>query len=138
MCYTSGVLVLAALADPVRREIVELLAGGDAAAGDIAARFPVSRPAVSRHLRVLRAAGLVRSEMHGQQRVYRLERAALAELDGWLDRFRPLPAPLARALPGPASRLDALGTELRRGRRDTTRNQDATTRKDDIDDRSAG
>ena len=84
-------LVLAALADPVRREIVELLAAGEVGAGEIAERFPVTRPAVSRHLRVLREAGLVTSEVRAQRRVYRLERAPLAELDAWLERFRPLP-----------------------------------------------
>jgi len=104
------VLVLAALADPVRREIVELLADGDLGSGEIAGRFPVSRPAVSRHLRVLREAGLVRSEVRGQQRVYALERSAFVELDRWLERFRPPPC-------GPAARLDALDTELHRGRR---------------------
>jgi DNA-binding transcriptional ArsR family regulator len=117
------VRVLAALADPVRRQIVELLATGEVGAGEIAARFPVSRPAVSRHLRVLREAGLVASEVRAQRRVYRLERAPLAQLDAWLDRFRPLPD--ERALnerdtappPGPARRLDALDTEIRRGRR---------------------
>lgn len=138
MCYTWGVLVLAALADPVRREIVELLAGADVAAGEIAARFPVSRPAVSRHLRVLRNAGLVRSHVHGQQRVYVLERAALAELDDWLDRFRPLPSATPRTAPGPAARLGALETELRRGRRERRATGQDPTRKDDTDDRSAG
>jgi DNA-binding transcriptional ArsR family regulator len=108
------VLVLAALADPVRREIVEMLADGEVTAGVIADRFPVSRPAVSRHLRVLREAGLVRSEVRGQQRVYALQRTVLAELDHWLDRFRPLAAAPSG---GPAARLDALGTELHRGRR---------------------
>ena len=132
-------LVLAALADPVRREIVELLADGEVGAGEIAARFPVTRPAVSRHLRVLREAGLVRSEVQAQRRVYRLDRAPLAELDAWLDRFRPLPrtkaadALVERALPGPAGRLDALDTEIRRGRRRAT-----PTNGDERDDRSAG
>ena len=84
-------VVLTALADPVRREIVELLATGEMGAGEIAERFPVTRPAISRHLRVLREAGLVTSEVRAQRRVYRLERAPLAELDAWLDRFRPLP-----------------------------------------------
>jgi DNA-binding transcriptional ArsR family regulator len=120
-------VILAALADPVRREIVELLAGGDVTAGAIAGRFPVSRPAVSRHLRVLREAGLVRSEVRGQQRVYALDRAALVELDRWLDRFRPLPA-------GPAGRLDALGTELHRGRRQRR----AATTEGETDARTAG
>ncbi len=129
-------LVLAALADPVRREIVELLADGELGAGEIAARFPVTRPAVSRHLRVLREAGLVAGEVRAQRRVYRLERGPLAQLDAWLDRFRPLQAPAAPgAAPGagpgaalgaalgaagPAGRLDALDTEIRRGRRRST------------------
>ncbi len=116
--------MLVALADPVRREIVELLAGGELGAGEIAARFPVSRPAVSRHLRVLREAGLVASEVRAQRRVYRLERAPLAQLDAWLDRFRPLRATgatgTAPGAAGPAGRLDALDTEIRRGRRRST------------------
>ncbi len=121
-------LVLAALADPVRREIVELLADGELGAGEIAARFPVSRPAVSRHLRVLREAGLVASEVRAQRRVYRLERGPLAQLDAWLDRFRPLRATgatgTAPGAAGPAGRLDALDTEIRRGRRSTSSNGD--------------
>ena len=129
--------VLAALADPVRREIVELLATGERGAGEIAERFPVTRPAISRHLRVLREAGLVTSEVRAQRRVYRLERASLAELDAWLDRFRPLPGRRGAAEPvvppGLANRLDALDTEIRRGRRRRTDG------KGDIrDDRSAG
>lgn len=118
-----------ALADPVRREIVEMLADGEVGAGEIAARFPVSRPAISRHLRVLREAGLVHSEVRGQHRVYRLDRGPLADLDTWLERFRPLyvvapttaeagPTDPPRAAPGPAGRLDALDTEIRRGRRE--------------------
>jgi DNA-binding transcriptional ArsR family regulator len=131
------VVVLTALADPVRREIVELLARGEMGAGEIAERFPVTRPAISRHLRVLREAGLVTSEVRAQRRVYRLERAPLAELDAWLDRFRPLPGTHSEAPPvvppGLANRLDALDTEIRRGRRRRT------DEKGDIrDDRSAG
>jgi DNA-binding transcriptional ArsR family regulator len=131
------VLVLAALADPVRREIVELLAAGEAGAGEIAERFPVTRPAVSRHLRVLREAGLVTSEVRAQRRVYRLERAPLAELDAWLERFRPLPgragSPASLAPPGLVNALDALDTEIRRGRRRRTPENGETH-----DDRSAG
>jgi DNA-binding transcriptional ArsR family regulator len=131
------VLVLAALADPVRREIVELLAAGEAGAGEIAERFPVTRPAVSRHLRVLREAGLVTSEVRAQRRVYRLERAPLAELDAWLERFRPLSGRDGPAVPsvppGLANRLDALDTEIRRGRRRRTPENG-----DVHDDRSAG
>ena len=137
MELNAAVLVLAALADPVRREIVELLATGEMGAGEIAERFPVTRPAISRHLRVLREAGLVTSEVRAQRRVYRLERAPLAELDAWLDRFRPLPGRPSAAEPvvppGLANRLDALDTEIRRGRRRRTDG------KGDIrDDRSAG
>ncbi|HLU59184.1 MAG TPA: metalloregulator ArsR/SmtB family transcription factor [Pseudonocardia sp.] len=104
------------LADPLRREVVEMLADGPVTAGEIAARFPVTRPAVSRHLRVLRESGLVASEVRGQHRVYTLRREGLVELDRWLDRFRPL-APVEAAPAGPAARLDALDTELHRGRR---------------------
>jgi DNA-binding transcriptional ArsR family regulator len=116
-----------ALADPVRRAILERLADGEVGAGEIAAAFPVSRPAISRHLRVLREAGLVRSRVDGQHRIYTLDRRPLAELDTWLERFRPLPTP------GPASRLDALDTEMHRGRR--TRR---APEQGDRDDRSAG
>ena len=119
----------ALLADPLRREVVELLADGPVPAGAIAARFPVSRPAVSRHLRLLRDAGLVRSEVRGQNRMYVLDRAALVELDRWLDQFRPL-TPAEAPVSGPAKRLDALGTELHRGRR--TR-REAPTRGDNRD-----
>jgi DNA-binding transcriptional ArsR family regulator len=79
---------LAALADPTRRQIVDLLRVGDRPAGDIAARFPVTRPAVSRHLRVLREAGLAESRVEGQQRIYRLRPEALRELDRWLEGYR--------------------------------------------------
>jgi len=110
----STVIPADALADPVRRAIVERLADGEVGAGEIAAAFPISRPAISRHLRVLREAGLVTSRVAGQQRIYALDRRPLAELDAWLERFRPL---TDVPKPGPASRLDALDTEIRRGRR---------------------
>ena len=86
---------------------------------------------------MLREAGLVTSEVRAQRRVYRLDRAPLAELDAWLERFRPLPgrrAPAAPAVPtGLANRLDALDTEIRRGRRRRTPENGETH-----DDRSAG
>ncbi|GLZ45823.1 transcriptional regulator [Actinomycetospora sp. NBRC 106375] len=107
----SGVFPAEALADPVRRAIVERLADGEIGAGEIAEAFPISRPAISRHLRVLRESGLVTSRVAGQHRIYALDRRPLAELDAWLESFRPLP------VPGPARRLDALDTEIRRGRR---------------------
>jgi DNA-binding transcriptional ArsR family regulator len=73
-----------ALADPIRAEIVQRLAKGDLTAGEIAGGFAVSRPAVSRHLRVLRECGLVTYEADAQRRVYRLNRAPLHELNDWI------------------------------------------------------
>jgi DNA-binding transcriptional ArsR family regulator len=105
-----GMEVAAAVADPVRREIMTLLHGRTMSAGDIAARFDISRPAVSRHLRILRSCGLVVAESSGRQRLYRLDVAPLASLVAWLDRFRD----------DWPHRLDALETEVyrtRRGRR---------------------
>jgi DNA-binding transcriptional ArsR family regulator len=79
----------AALADPTRRRIVELLAReGELPAGDIAEHFRSARPTVSRHLRVLRDAGVVRVRSIAQQRRYALEPAALEELEAWLARYR--------------------------------------------------
>ena len=107
MCYASPVQSLGALADPIRRELVGLLAGGEHSAGELASRFPVSRPAVSRHLRVLREAGLVRVRTEGKRRLYALDPGPLRELDSWLEHYRDLWA----------QRLDALDTEIARGRR---------------------
>ncbi|RKN47803.1 ArsR family transcriptional regulator [Micromonospora endolithica] len=102
--------VAAAIADPVRREILVLLRAGPRSAGDLAGRFPISRPAVSRHLRVLRDSGLVRDELVGRQRFYRLDPAPLARLTEWLAQFGE-PS-------GWAHRLDALETEVYRTRRE--------------------
>jgi DNA-binding transcriptional ArsR family regulator len=77
-----------ALAEPTRRRIVELLADGERAAGEIVAEFDVSAPAISQHLRVLRDAGLVRVRVDAQRRIYGLDPAGLAEIDGWLERVR--------------------------------------------------
>jgi DNA-binding transcriptional ArsR family regulator len=77
-----------ALADPTRRRIIELLAGGELTAGEIAERFPVSRPAISRHLRVLRESGLVACRGEAQRRLYTLKTEPLAEVDAWLGRCR--------------------------------------------------
>src|SRR3954451_2238069 len=107
MCYTPRVHALVAIGDPTRRELLALLAAGEIAAGDLADRFPVSRPAISRHLRVLREAGLVRSRTEGRRRLYALDPAPLRELDAWLEPYRDLWA----------QRLDALDTEIARGRR---------------------
>ena len=92
---------MSALADPVRREILEILHTAPLSAGEIAARFPISRPAISRHLRILRESGLVVAVIEGRERVYRFEPAPLVEVEAWLVRLR-----------DPwRSRLDALETE---------------------------
>jgi DNA-binding transcriptional ArsR family regulator len=83
------VLSFAALADPTRRHIVEMLARGPMAAGEIARRFTISPSAVSQHLRILRAARLVRARVAGQQRIYQLDPDGLAEIDAWLDEIGP-------------------------------------------------
>ena len=98
-----------ALADPTRREILELLADGERAAGEIAEHFSTSRPGVSRHLRVLRDHGLVRVREEAQRRLYSVDPAPLAEVDAWLERYRMFWT----------NRLDALETEVRRRRRTT-------------------
>ena len=99
---------MAALSDPTRRRILELLVDGDVPAGVLAREFPVSRPAVSRHLRVLRETGLVQMRVDGRRRVYALDTAPLEELDAWLEPYRRLWS----------RRFDALDTEIRRGRRE--------------------
>jgi DNA-binding transcriptional ArsR family regulator len=78
---------LAALADPTRRQIFERLRSGPRAVGEIAQGLPVSRPAVSQHLAVLKTAGLVRDEAHGTRRVYEIDPKGLGALRAWLDQF---------------------------------------------------
>ncbi|GAA1033779.1 hypothetical protein GCM10009557_36610 [Virgisporangium ochraceum] len=102
--------VAGAIADPVRREILQMLHGERLSAGEIADRFDISRPAVSRHLRVLREAGLVRDTVDGRHRVYTLVTGPLAELAGWLERLT-APSAWERA-------FDALETEVYRTRRE--------------------
>ena len=79
--------VFAALADPTRREILRTLRRGRAPVHELAARFAISRPAVSKHLAVLRASGLVREMRAGRENVYELERARLSAAHGWLSAF---------------------------------------------------
>lgn len=79
---------LSALADPTRQQIVEMLSAGELSAGDIAAQFSISRPAVSQHLKVLRESGLVTVRGDAQRRIYALEATGLDELDAWLARCR--------------------------------------------------
>ena len=79
---------LATLADPTRRRIVELLAERELSAGEIAARFALSAPAISQHLRALREAALVRVRAEAQRRIYELDPDGFAALDHWLAQIR--------------------------------------------------
>ncbi|WP_438022460.1 metalloregulator ArsR/SmtB family transcription factor [Sorangium sp. So ce233] len=101
--------VAQALADPIRREILRMLRDRTASAGSIASAFSVSRPAVSRHLRVLREAGLVRDASRGREREYSIVLGALDELEAFLRELR-AESPWHR-------RFDALETEVHRVRR---------------------
>jgi DNA-binding transcriptional ArsR family regulator len=103
--------VFQALSDQSRRTVLETLRGGPATAGELAALLPVARPGVSRHLRVLREAGLVEVRREAQRRVYSLRPQPLAEVDEWLGRYRALWQ----------QRVDALHAEIARGKRDRRR-----------------
>jgi DNA-binding transcriptional ArsR family regulator len=81
-------LVFGALADPVRRAILTRLSEGEATVGELAAPFAISQPAVSKHLKVLREAGLVRCRTAGQHRLYRVDPQPLREVDEWLAPYR--------------------------------------------------
>jgi DNA-binding transcriptional ArsR family regulator len=98
--------LLHALSDEHRRTVLEVLRDHPATAGELASMLPIARPGVSRHLRVLREAGLVEVDQRAQWRVYRLRAEPLAELDTWLGRYRALWE----------QRLDALHTEVARGK----------------------
>lgn len=78
----------AALTDPSRREILELLRGGERSVGDLVGALPLSQPGVSKHLRVLREAGLVAPRRDGRRRLYALRPAPLAEVDAFLAPYR--------------------------------------------------
>ncbi len=99
------------LGDPVRRRILELLADGERPAGGvvevIGTQFGISQPAVSQHLRVLRESGFVQVRADGARRIYALRSEPLREAEMWLGQFRRIWAP----------RLDALATEVARGKR---------------------
>src|SRR6266536_953519 len=100
--------VLRALADGSRRTVLDTLTRGPASAGELAALLPIARPGVSRHLRVLREAGLVEVRQEAQRRIYSLRPQPLAEIDEWLGRYRALWE----------QRLDAPHTEIARGKRE--------------------
>ncbi len=78
---------LAAIADPTRRQVFERLADGPRSVGDLAQGLPVSRPAVSQHLKVLKAAGLVSDRAEGARRIYEIDPHGLGALRAWLDQF---------------------------------------------------
>lgn len=108
------------LGDPVRRRILELLAAGERASGDISAviqdEFGISQPAVSQHLRVLRESGFASVRAEGTRRLYAVDAAPLREVDAWLERFRGFWE----------QRLDALETELARGKRERRPRKDVS------------
>ena len=119
--------VFGALADPVRRSLLEEMVSGPARVVDLAGRHPISRPAVSRHLRLLSEAGLVEAEDRGRERHYALVPSALAPVAALLGRL----APASAAGPLTAQALDALETEVRRTGRDRrTPRRGATTRQE--------
>jgi DNA-binding transcriptional ArsR family regulator len=94
----------AALADPTRRRIVELLSMGERSAGELVDEFDVSAPAISQHLKTLRDAGLVQVRVDAQRRIYALDAEGLDKIDAWLGKVRKFWGP----------RLDALERELRK------------------------
>ena len=117
------------LGDPVRRRILELLAHQELSSGAITEvvrrEFGISQPAVSQHLRVLRDGGFARTRAEGTRRIYAVDTAPLRDADRWLDQFRHFWAP----------HLDALATEITRGRRrrrasDTDTDTDTDTDKE--------
>ena len=100
--------VLQALADQSRRTVLEILRDHPATAGELADALPIARPGVSRHLRVLREAGLVDVRQEAQRRIYSLRVDGLVEVDQWLEDYRALWQ----------NRLGALHTEIARGRKE--------------------
>jgi DNA-binding transcriptional ArsR family regulator len=84
---TNGQPAFAALAEPMRTTIVERLAARPMAVGELAALLPITRPAVSQHLKILKEARLVRDEARGTRRIYSIDPAGLGAIRAWLDRF---------------------------------------------------
>jgi len=84
----SAEATFSALADPTRRAVLDLLRKGRQPAGQIAQAFPISRPAISKHLRLLRRAHLVSEHREGRNRFYHLNPAPLRAVDSWLDQYR--------------------------------------------------
>ncbi len=84
---TNGTSAFAALAEPMRAAIIEQLAERPMAVGELAALLPVTRPAVSQHLKILKQAQLVRDHAEGTRRIYSIDPAGLGAIRAWLDRF---------------------------------------------------
>ena len=97
-------IALTALADPTRQRIVEMLASGALSSGEIAGRFELSPPAISQHLKTLKAAKLVTVQVEAQKRIYSLNPEGVAEVAEWVDRIRAFWNP----------RLDALEAALKK------------------------
>jgi len=87
MAYADAIDAMDALGEPMRRRLFERLRTGPSSVGELAAGLPVSRPAVSQHLRVLKEAGLVSERRDGTRRIYRIEPTGLAELRAYIDSF---------------------------------------------------
>jgi DNA-binding transcriptional ArsR family regulator len=104
MAYATS--AFSALADPTRRQVFERLANGPAAVGDLAQGLPVSRPAVSQHLKVLKGAGLVSDRADGTRRVYQIDPQGLGAMRAWLDQF------WAVALDAYAAEVDRQASQL--------------------------
>ena len=113
-----------AFADPVRRALLRALAAGPARVVDLAAAHPISRPAISRHLRLLTQAGLASVEDRGRERHYALDPAGLAPVSRLLDELRPAP-PFAEAA------LDGLDLEVRRTVRERSSTRQSDTQQED-------
>ncbi len=110
-----------ALADPIRRDLIRQLSAGPARVVDLTAAYDVTRPAVSRHLRLLTEAGVTSVEDRGRERHYRLEPAGLEPVRRFLDKLETRrPSPTAAPTIDEAA-LDALDTEVRRTRRERRR-----------------
>ena len=112
------IAALAALAEPHRQQILDLLLEGPRPAGDLVAALPISQPAVSKHLRVLREAGLVDVQVDAQRRVYSIRPDPLRAVDEWLAPYRRLWA----------ERLDALERRLDQTDRPEEKRDDRTAR----------
>lgn len=113
--HVTSTAVLEAIAEPTRRRILDAVRGGECSVGDLVERVGMHQPGVSRHLKVLRDAGLVEVRQDAQRRLYRLRPEPLQELDNWLEPYRA----------EWAHRLDALERHLERTATPTT-----TTRKE--------